>query len=333
MPRRLKGSHPPWEWEQLKDAADEFVELECPHRWKDGCPRLGEWTLNARKLLKSGGRIDLRSGVPDSVTIVLADNEAKKTFDYQLSKPDRKAIDAFEQSQPSLLILTRHNDTARSFCAFFNRRIPLWEGHMRSGLEKLVLTMTAKQGDGVALAAAVVAFMRDIGKGFSPSAFGDAFQQEVHDGCKKSRKGKRASIQELARFIVAEPDHRGVAKMLRRLAQLKDGDDAFAAIAMDCNKEFWDAVRLGGFDSPDVGFADITHRRAHTRPKPPARAISTIHKAKGLECDSAIVLPCDGITLPEKPDARCLLYVALSRAKKRLMLVVSTSNPTPLFTV
>jgi len=42
-------------------------------------------------------------------------------------------------------------------------------------------------------------------------------------------------------------------------------------------------------------------------------AISTIHKAKDLECESVIVMPCDARTFPDKHDARCLLYVALSR--------------------
>jgi DNA helicase-2/ATP-dependent DNA helicase PcrA len=121
--------------------------------------------------------------------------------------------------------------------------------------------------------------------------------------------------------------------MLRRLSAFKDVDAAFAAIEMDHHKEFWDAVRLGDFEDADTGLAEITHRRTYARPKPPAKAISTIHKAKGLECDSVIVVPCDGQTFPDKPDARCLLYVALSRAKKRLLLVLSREHPSPLVTI
>jgi len=79
--------------------------------------------------------------------------------------------------------------------------------------------------------------------------------------------------------------------------------------------------------------AEITHRRTLFAPKPPEKAISTIHKAKGLECNSVIVMPCDARTFPDKPDARCLLYVALSRAKSRLLLVVSRNSPSPLLTV
>jgi ATP-dependent exoDNAse (exonuclease V) beta subunit len=44
-------------------------------------------------------------------------------------------------------------------------------------------------------------------------------------------------------------------------------------------------------------------------------------------------MPCDTTTFPDKLEARCLLYVALSRAKKRLMLVVSPTKRTPLFVI
>ena len=242
-------------------------------------------------------------------------------------------IDAFEKNQSSLLILTRYNDTARSFRGFFNRRISLWEGHTRSGLEKLVDALRAGHGDRAVLAAAIVTFMGDVGKGFSPSAFGNTFKQEVREGCTGKRRGKPAAIQELARFVVTETDHRGVAKMLRRLSELKTTDGNFAGVKTDYHREFWDAVHLVDFETADVGLAEITHRRTYSRPKPPERAISIIHKAKGLECGSVIVMPCDDRTFPNKPDARCLLYVALSRAKSRLLLVVSRSNPSPLLEI
>jgi len=102
---------------------------------------------------------------------------------------------------------------------------------------------------------------------------------------------------------------------------------------MDCYSEFRDAIRLGAFETPDAGLEEIIHRRTYSRPKPPPRAISIIYTAKGLECDSVIVMPCDKKTLPDTPDARCLLYVALSRAKKHVLLVVSRDNASPLFVI
>jgi DNA helicase-2/ATP-dependent DNA helicase PcrA len=321
------------DWDELIQQAHAFEQLDTPHRWSTGCPDLGRWTLRARNELKAGGKLDLRNGLPSSVTIVFAENQAQRNLDYQLSVQDRKPVDVFEQGNSSLLILTRNNQTARSLRGFFNRRIPLWEGHTRTGLERLVDALVKSHGNREDLAAAVVTFMGDIGKGFSPSTFGDTFEQEVREGCTGRRRGKPASIQELARFLVAEADHRGVAKMLRRVSELKNTDADFADIEMDCYKEFLEAIDLGGFDTVDAGLTEVTNRRTYSRPKPPEKAISTIHKAKGLECDSVIVMPCDARTFPNKRDARCLLYVALSRAKRRLLFVVSRNSPSPLFTI
>jgi hypothetical protein len=328
--RTLPGGSAAWTWDGLKAQAQIVEQLDMPHRWASGCPDLGAWTLKVRNVLQTGGKIDLRSGLPASVQVVVAENQAQKALDYQPSGTDRKPIDAFERAQASLLILTHHNATARSFRGLFNRRVLLWEGYTRNALEKLVDALRAAQGDGAAVAAATVAFLKEMGKGFSASAFGDRFQKEVEDGCAARCRGKPAVIQEIARYVVTEPNHRGVAKVLRRLVELKKEGGDFAGIEVDCHKEYWDAIRLGGFDDIDAGMIEITNRRTYTRPRPPDKAISTIHKAKGLECESVIVMPCNAKTFPDTFEARCLLYVAISRAKSRLMLVVSRLQPSPL---
>ncbi len=328
--KALPGGSSGWTWGGLKAQAHTVEELDTPHRWATGCPDLGAWTLNARAALQSGGKIDLRSNLPASVTVVVAENQAQKAMDYKLSGSDRRPIDTFERAQASLLVLTHHNATARSFRSFFNRRIPLWEGHTRTALEGLVDAIRGANGDKGVVAAAAVGFIAETCKGFSPSAFADRFQKEVQDGCAARCRGKPATIQALGQYIVAEPDHRGVAMMLRRLAELRKSDSDFAAVELDCQKEYWDAVRLGDLGDLDAGLIEITNRRTYARPRPPARAISTIHKAKGLECESVIVMPCDAKTFPDTIEGRCLLYVALSRAKSSLMLVVSRAQPSPL---
>jgi DNA helicase-2/ATP-dependent DNA helicase PcrA len=332
-----QGSCPPCDWDALGSNAQAFETLDYPHRWDKGCPLLGKWTLNARERLKANERIDLSSRRPQSIQVIYVENIADTNFGYRLQSPEQQQslydFAKVGQAYESLLILTRYNETALSLRAFFGRSILLWEGHTRHSLEKLVNAMEKSQDDGVALAEALVTFMDQVGKGFSPSAFGDAFINEVREGCVKPHKGKPALIQELARFLVNEPSHRGVAKVLAQLRVLKMEQKAFKGIEIDCQKEFWEAVRLAEFDKPDAGLIEITNRRTYSRPKPPTKAISNIHMAKGLESDRVLLLPCDSKTFPDKPDARCLLYVALSRAKRSLMLVVSRDDPSPLFII
>jgi superfamily I DNA/RNA helicase len=325
-------SSPPYDWAALTAAANVVAALETPHRWTSGCRALGEWVLAARQALKAGGRVDL-TRIPSSVSLVFAENQARRNLEYQVPGAARRPIDAFEKAQQSLLILTRYNGTAASLRSFFNRRIPLWEGYTRSELEKLVNACRAEQGNGGPIASAIVTFMGEVGIGFTQSAFGAALVNEVVAGCNERRRGKPKLIQELARLLVAEPDHRGVGKLLRRLSELRLSDEAFSAVKVDRSREFAEAMRLADFENVDDGLAALTHRRAYSGAQPPARAVSTIHKAKGLECGGVIVMPCDSKTFPDRPDARCLLYVALSRAKDRLLLVLSREDPSPLFAV
>lgn len=131
-----------------------------------------------------------------------------------------------------------------------------------------------------------------------------------------------------------EPNHTGVAKCLKRLNDLVDAKtDGFTEVCIDYRNEFRDAIKLERFAAPEEGLAEINRRRSLAHPMPPPKCISTIHKAKGLECENALVIPCDGKHFSNSDAARCKLYVALSRAKRRLTLVVSQSSPSPLLKI
>ena len=322
---------PPCDWEAIARQADVGAALDTPHRWNSGCSELGRWTLDARRGLKSGERIDLTRGLPPSVSVVWMDNVAQTHQGLLYS--NRRPIDEFERASGSLLILTRYNRTAHSCRAMLGRRLPLWEGHTRPALETLVDAMIDARGDAGKVAAAVVDFVGAVGKGFSPSSGAKRFIEEAASGCAGSCRGKPAQLQALARHIVDRPDHRGVAAMLGELVDLSCNDAAFKDVELDGRCEFYDAIRIGQFDDLETGLAEITNRRTYSRPRPPTKAISNIHKAKGLEYSRVALMPCDAQTFPDKPDARCLLYVALSRAKSQLLIVASRTNPSPLFTL
>jgi DNA helicase-2/ATP-dependent DNA helicase PcrA len=318
-------------WESLKQKAEAFDELDEPHRWlNEGCAPLGEWILAARSILRTGGQIDLRGTLPPSVSVIFAENQSPKRDGYSLSKEDSGPIYALAKRKDSILVLTSHNSTVGSLRAFFGRRLPIWEGHVRDGLSALVGETQKHKGDASNIAQAVVAFIQHVATGFSSSLYAKDLLAEVSTGCVSTRSGKPATLQTLGRMILDQPDHRGEAKLLFRLHELTATDPAFAAVKLDYYREFWDAVRIGQFDDPDEGFAEISRRRTYARPLPPAKAISTVHKAKGLECSDVLIMPCDAQHFGDSPAARCRFYVAMSRATRSLTLVVSRQNPSPL---
>ncbi len=328
---RKAAASAPCDWAALLKSADAFASLATPHRWSSGCAELGQWTLEARATLKAGGRIDLSGPLPPSVNVVRAENIAQKA--QGLRYAEGKPIFDVEKRSRSLLVLTRYNEATRSCRGMFYRRLPLWEGHTRSALEQLLDDLHSAQSDAGAVASATVRFLGRVGKGFTRAAFGDRFEREARDGCAAGCKGKPALLQELASLVVAQPNHRGVAAMLSKLHALKGSNPAFRDFEIDHFSEYWDAVHLGRYDDVEAGLVELTNRRTFARPKPPAKAISNIHRAKGLECGNVILMPADAKTFPDKPDARCLLYVALSRARDGLTIVASKADPSPLLLI
>lgn len=318
------------QWEALKANAA-FDELAHPHRWQAGSPALGQWILAARTELRAGRPIPLNGPAVQGLRIVRADNLSPARTAYQLSHAHRRPIDAAVQGP--VMVLAANNERVGALSAFWGRRIPIWEGHTRSALADLVQTAKAHKGDADQLAQGVVRFASSIaGSGFSAGSHGERLLKEVREGCAKPARGKPGNIQRLARHLLAAPDHQGIALALNELSDLVDAKaDGFGDVKVVHRSELSDAIRLKAFACPDEGYAEIARRRSHAMPAPPARTLSTIHKAKGLECDNAVLIAGDRDQFSGTRYARCKLYVALSRAKRLLTIVVSRNNPSPLF--
>ena len=318
-------------WEELKLNADAFAQLDVPHRWLEGAESLGQWILGAREVLRNGQRVDLRSPLPQGVKIIIAENQSPTQHrGYRLAAHEGRPIYEVVRASKSLLLLSRYNDTVDALNACFGRQLPIWEGHVRERLAILVDAVYINRGSSMEIVEAVLVFLDGVMTGFSRSAYGNLLIEEVSHGCIAKRKGKPATLQVLARMILDQPDHKGVAKFLHRLNELTKTDPAFKNVKIDCPREFWDAIHLESFDDASQGIAEISRRRTYCRPLPPTKTISTVHKAKGLECDDVVIIPCDGTHFSDTPAARSLLYVAMSRARRSLTIVVSRSNPSPL---
>lgn len=318
-------------WTELQQVAHKHVELDTPHRWKNCAPELGDWISEARRALKAGQEIYLRGDLPRGLTLIHADNTAAWYGQYILAKEVRQPIDSFVRAAPELLVLASTNDMVLGLRAFFDRRIPIWEGHTRDALYDLILSCEQVKGNAVAIGSAFIKFIQSVARGFTENAYGEIFRRELGQGCSARRRQKPAKIQEIARFIVDSPDHQGVAQALARLEEFMSVDNAFDGIKLDFVREFKDAIRLGQYEDANIGIAELHRRRTVFRPSLPRKAISTVHKAKGLETESVLILPCDQQHFPSSDEKRRLLYVALSRVKKSLALVLPRRSPSPLF--
>lgn len=316
-------------WKSLKAEAA-CAELDFPHRWTDGSPDLGAWILKARTALLNEQPVEIPPQLPAGLNVIVADNSSPAPGQYQLNGGARKAIDAMMFSGKQMMVLTTRNDLVRSLTAFTNRRIGVWEGHTREALSEHVEAMVAGKDKPEAIGEALIAFLGEVGAGFSKSSHGNRLLQEIRNGCSKATTGRPAAIQEMAKSILAEPNHVGCAQALKLLgAFIERKEKGFEEVKIDHKAEFGEAMRLGLYATAEEGFAELTRRRTHFRRAPPNRVLSTIHKAKGLECADAMVIPCDK-AFSDTYYSRCRLYVALSRASDTLTLVLPSTNGSPL---
>lgn len=319
------------QWRQLIDAADAFERLDTAHRWSDGSPGLGAWVLQQRESLQAGGQVDLRGRLPQGLQLLRADNQAPRYGGFQLDAASRRPIDALVRSSPNLLILTPQTATAFGLNAFFGWRVPIWEGRTRDALSNLLASCRRDTGNPVALGIAMCTFLEAVGKGFSPTGYGTRLLQELETGCVRPSRGKPAEIQSIARLILQSPNHVGVGAALERIHHLMQTSTNFRDIRIDLRWEFAEARQIHANAEISTVLARLTHQRDARGNELPVRAISTIHKSKGLETRGAVLVPCGANNLTANEKNRCLLYVALSRAREQLALVVPQTNPSSLF--
>ncbi len=315
-------------WKRLGETAEHRVELKTPHRWRTSASALGDWILQAREALKTGGKLNLRGALPEGLTIIKADNAATHHGQYRLA--DRRQIDRFVADATEVLVLATDNATVQELRAFFNRRLPIWEGHTRDATSNLVRVCHQSAGDASLVGDAFIRFVQDVAIGFSNTSYGVVLRRELADRCVTKRSRKPAKLQAIARYIVDSPDHRGVARGLTALCELIRDDADFKDIKIDLGRELREAIQLVDYDDANTGIAEISRRRKYIRSPIPPKAISTIHKAKGLECSSVLLMPCDSKHFADTEEKRRRLYVALSRATTSLAVVVSSNSPSPL---
>lgn len=320
-------------WERLKGSADHYEILDTPRRWSNGNEPLGRWIQESRLGLWENGTVDLRPPWPKGVKVLFAENQAVRFGGYRLTNDEGKPIWTLIRNSQSLLVLSAFNPTVGALRGLFSKELPVWEGHVRDNLQGLVISIETNLGSPEKIAGAAVTFLQQVSTGFSDSSFANVLLQEVRSGCSAKRTGKPAKLQQLARIVCAEPNHYGVASFLKSVHQLQKSEQAFAAIRLDGHREFWDAANLGEFDNARDGLAELARRRASGAHVMPKKALSTIHKAKGLECSDVVIIPCDSLHFKNTEEHRCALYVAMSRGTKSLTFVVSRNNPSPLILI
>ncbi|MCG7862020.1 MAG: UvrD-helicase domain-containing protein [Candidatus Thiodiazotropha endolucinida] len=320
-------------WNFLKNDS-EFGELKTPHRWKDTNYDLGTWILGARESLKNGHALNLKEHLPVGVNVQFAENNSPTPASYQLAPESWHNLNALLNEDKEMLLVAGSNPTIQSLRGSFRPRFPIWEGHTRNNLENFIEALKVNEDNLTNRTSAFVECLKGLLVGFSANRYGNRLIQEVQTPTNKPRGKIPPRLKAMAEFIREEPSHIGFSRAAEYLKELIiQNADGFSEINIDYQRELDDLIKLKGHDDPSLGFAEIAKRRSRSYPRPPRKALSTIHKSKGLEAEHIFVFACDGMHFGETQVKRNLLYVALSRATESVTIIVSRKNRSPLVEV
>jgi DNA helicase-2/ATP-dependent DNA helicase PcrA len=307
------------DWDAVWAAANEKGSLDEPHRWSNS-PELGEWIMASRRALKAGNPLSLRNR-PASVVVSRHDNFAGRDR-FRDSQTASGLVHGFlNGAQGTAAILAFTNNMVRSLAQAGGWRAPLNEGAQLDKLDVLIQAMEMHGGNAEPMAGAFLDFLSSIGTGL-PEAVRIGLHRRLGPRIDHNGAGRNQAIWlECLEPIYTSPDHCGIAGAMR---QVRDKSPP------NYTAHFPDHVwALCSFDRTDDPRAfRSTLGRIRRRRKWPPRMVSTIHKAKGLDFEHVLICPIDRNQYPDGILGARLLYVALSRARRSIRLVVANDAPT-----
>jgi DNA helicase-2/ATP-dependent DNA helicase PcrA len=302
-----RGDHPDWD----NDVIGNFplvAELTRPWRWENaGAHELGAWLLEARRTLKAGGRIGLRTA-PTDVTWVHLDgvNDQEKQRAACLTRSPRAGGEVLimtggvqkdlqrklaKQTPGAVTVESVDLTDVTDFAAEVGLVAP---GNLEAALDFAFAVMTGVDRKGIATRATTIAAGRHRAR------------PEAHElaAIQYREAGDAASL--IALFEALEATHG--ARTFR------------PEILRTCIK----ALRLSG---PDVSFLEAAKRiREQQRVLGrllPTKAVGSPLLLKGLEGDVAVILDASGFDRDAAKN-RKNLYVALTRGSRKLVVCSPT---------
>jgi DNA helicase-2/ATP-dependent DNA helicase PcrA len=307
-------------WDRLWAEADDKGSLVEPHRWADA-PTLGEWIMASRAALKAGEPVRLRDA-PACVIAVSHDGLAGRNGfrDWRVAGG---AIHGFSNAAPkSAAILAFLGEMAKSVAQAGRWRAPLNEGAQLDELDVLIQGIEAHDGNAAAMAGAFLDFLAVIGVGLTNDTSA-GLRGRLGATINRGRAGRnQTEWLDCLEPIYASPDHRGMAIAMRMVR-----DTPPAGYTIRYGDHVWALCAFARTDDPRA-FRSTLGRIRRRREWPP-QMVSTIHKAKGLDFDHVLLCPVDRHQYPDGVLGARLLYVALSRAKRSIRLVLAGDAPSP----
>lgn len=314
-------------WETVANTASLRTSLEDPQRWPQA-PELGEWILCAREALRSGRRLPLDTA-PDFVRVIhVADLNDMPNPNFNGVTPAiiQPLSERLRELDGSTIVLARNNAHVRGLYSAVRGSLVVQEGADFGGAYTALAAAERTVGDSRVLAQAIIDLLSSTCRGLNATFLGQLAASLLPDRLDRGNRRRIVPLLDALEPLYAMPDLstwcRCIGQVLRHPPEWLriDLPESLRLLARLLPKE----------DETPREALDAAVRHRQDAGAIPRRCTSTIHKAKGQEFDHVVLAHCSASPFPDTPEARRLLYVALSRARRSVTFLVSGRAPSPL---
>lgn len=307
-------------WEELIAGADIRVELTTPHRWHED-PALGAWILQSREALKQGRKLPTETAPPSVRVLTIRGTDVG----YGAGNPREysSAISSVPQQRAALLTARIVNvDTLRQASG---NRASVYEGsvlqHLYEAFDKLIENV----GSPRQLAQTVLALLTQTCTGLT-AVYRRRIEQSLEDH--RLNLGRQHTVMPLLvqlQILYEHPSIDGVAQLARGVLAECPAFLTFHRPAAFC---ILSAITSSGADPYDQLQESMVNYKSVTRR--PNFAVGTVQRIKGLEYDHVLVFNVSKTHFKDDDYGRKLLYIAISRCRTSLTILVPETGRSPL---
>lgn len=311
-------------WDDVAVDAGEVMKLTDPRRWDDH-PRLGEWIADAREKLMRREAIDVRE-LPEEVSVRrvrgLPDvHPGADAVQPSLVGPLFEAINS--RGNESLVVLARNRSHLLGIHRATRRKLRINEGRSPANAVSTALALDGVVGNARAMCSLLIDTLAECASGFTKQLRTQALRCIQEDGVNSKRQRLLLPMLNAMSTVYESPTVTTWAEALRTIANEPPQGvkvELHQSIRALCS------MRHGAGEASERLQAALAARVR----KQPRLSTSTVHSAKGQEYDHVVIAHCSATPFPATDDGRRLLYVAMSRARRSLLFLLSDEAPSPL---
>ena len=312
-------------WERLSNEAGVAVSLYAPQRWSEH-PHLGEWILHARGELQAGRPLPLPEA-PPSVQVRRVPGLACAGFGRGNAGVVGPIVRQFvTNSRGSAAILSRHNNHVWGLHIAAACQLRLKEGAEFNDAYVLLQRAVTSLGNSPRLAMCLVDHIESVSTGLDQAKLRAISAALQPDGIDYGRHRIIRDFLHKFEHLYSTPDLWTVCETAKAI--IAEPPD-WLTIRMPMSMRLLGQLRPRPEDDPAECLDEVIARFKAGAPRLD-RSVSTIHKAKGLEFDHVLVANFTAAHFGDDEMSRRIAYVALSRARRAITLLVPGESPSPL---